>query len=61
MLVDAQLVPATTLTPHRRYLGVRLGSGRQQEAHAAGDQHVPDAVDVEVVLFSLHEGIEGHG
>lgn len=60
VLVDAELVSASTLAPHWRHLGVRLGTRRQQEAHAASDQHVPDAVDVEVVLFCLHEGIERH-
>lgn len=61
MLVDTELISASTLPPHGRHLGVWLGTGWQQEAHTAGDQHVPDAVDVEVILFSLHEGIECHG
>lgn len=61
MLVDAQLIAAAPPALQRGHLGVRLGSRRQQEAHAAGDQHVPDAVDVEVVLLRLHEGVEGHG
>lgn len=61
VFVDTELVSASTLAPHWRHLGVRLGTGWQQEAHAAGDQHVPNAVDVEVVLFGLHEGIERHG
>lgn len=61
VLVDTELVSASTLTPHWRHLGVGLGTRWQKEAHATSDQHVPDAVDVEVVFFCLHEGIERHG
>lgn len=61
VLVDAQLVAAAAPALERRHLGVGLGARRQQEAHAAGDQHVPNAVDVEVVLLRLHEGVQGHG
>lgn len=61
VLVDAELIAAAAPALQRRHLGVGLGPGRQQEAHAPGDQHVPNAVDVEVVLLRLHEGVEGHG
>lgn len=61
VLVDAQLVAAAPAAFHGRDLGVGLGARRQQEAHAAGNEHVPDAVDVEVVLLRLHEGVERHG
>jgi len=61
VLVDAQLIAAAPPALQRGRLGVGLRAGRQQEAHAACNQHVPDAVDVEVVLLRLHEGVEGHG
>lgn len=61
MLVNAQLIAAAPPTLQRGHLRVGLGAGRQEEAHAPCDQHVPDAVDVEVVLLCLHEGVEGHG
>lgn len=60
VLVNAELIAAAAPALQRRHLGVGLGPRRQQEAHAAGDQHVPNAVDVEVVLLRLHEGVEGH-
>lgn len=60
MLVDAELIAAAAPALQRRHLGVGLGPRRQQEAHAAGNQHVPNAVDVEVVLLRLHKGVEGH-
>lgn len=60
VLVDAELIAAAAPALQRRHLGVGLGPRRQQEAHTAGDQHVPNAVDVEVVLLRLHEGIQGH-
>lgn len=34
-----------------------LVPGREQESHAAGHQHVPDAVGVVVVLIGFHEGV----
>lgn len=58
VLVDAQLVAAAPAALHGRDLGVGLGTRWQQEAHAAGNEHMPDAVDVEVVLLRLHEGVE---
>lgn len=61
VLVHAQLIAAAPPTLQRGHLGVRLGARRQEEAHAPCDQHVPDAVDVEVVLLRLHEGVQGHG
>lgn len=61
VLIHAQLIAATPPALQRGHLGVRLGARRQEEAHAPCDQHVPDAVDVEVVLLCLHEGVEGHG
>lgn len=61
VLVNAQLIAAASPTLQRGHLGVRLGARREEEAHAPCDQHVPDAVDVEVVLLCLHKGVEGHG
>lgn len=61
VLVHAQLIAAAPLPLQRGHLGVGFGARRQQEAHAARDQYVPDAVDVEVVILRLHEGVEGHG
>lgn len=61
VLVDTQLVAAAPPALQRRYLGVGLGAGWQQEAHAPRDQHVPNAVDVEVVLLCLHKGVQRHG
>lgn len=61
VFVDTQLVAAAPLAPQRRHLGIRLGPRRQQEAYAAGDQHVPDAVDVEIVLLRLHKSVERDG
>lgn len=61
MLVNTQLIAAAPPTLQRGHLGVGLGAWWQEEANAPRDQHVPDAVDVEVVLLCLHEGIEGHG
>lgn len=61
VLIDAQLITAAPPTLQRSHLGVGLGARRQQEADAPCDQHVPNAVDVEVVLLRLHKGVEGHG
>lgn len=61
MLVHAQLIAAASPALQWGHLCVGLGPRRQEEAHAPCDQHVPDTVDVEVVLLRLHEGVEGHG
>lgn len=61
VLIDAQLITAAPPTLQRSHLGVGLGARRQEEADAPCDQHVPNAVDVEVVLLRLHKGVESHG
>lgn len=61
VLVHAQLIAAAPPTLQWGHLGVGLGTRRKQEAHAPRDQHVPDAVDVEVVLLCLHKGVQRHG
>lgn len=61
VLVHAQLIAAAPLALQRGHLGIGFGSRRQQEAHAPRDQHVPYAVDVEVVLLRLHKGVQRHG
>lgn len=61
VLVHTQLIAAAPPTLQWGHLGVGLGAWRQEEAHAPCNQHVPDAMDVEVVLLRLHEGVEGHG
>jgi len=60
LFIDAELVPAALAPGQRPQAPAGLGAGRQQEADAAGDEQVPDAVDVEVVLLRLHEGVEQH-
>ena len=60
LFVDAELVPTALTAGQRPQAPAGLGTGWQQEAHAAGDEQVPDTVDVEVVLLRLHEGIEQH-
>lgn len=60
MLVDTQLV-ATASPPLKRWdLVIMFGTWRKQEANTTSNQHVPDAVDVEVVLLGLHKGIQCH-
>lgn len=61
VLINAQLIAAASSTLQRGHLGIRLGARWQEEAHAPCYQHVPDAVDVEVVLLRLHKGVKGHG
>ena len=61
VLVDAQLVAAAPPALQRGDLGVGLGARAAGGSPRSRDQHVPDAVDVEVVLLRLHEGVEGHG
>lgn len=61
LFIDAELVPTALAPGQRPQAPAGLGTGWQQEADAAGDEQVPDAVDVEVVLLCLHEGIEQHG
>lgn len=61
VLVHAQLIAAAPPALQRGHLGVGLGSRWQEEAHAPCNQHVPDAVYVEVVLLRLHKGVERHG
>lgn len=60
VFVHAQLISAAPLALQRGHLGVWLGARWQKEAHAPCDQHVPNAVDVEVVLLRLHEGVQSH-
>lgn len=60
VLVHAQLIATAPPTLQWGHLGVWLGAWWQQEAHAPCDQHVPDAVDVEVVLLCLHKGVQGN-
>lgn len=61
VLVHTQLIAAAPPTLQWGHLGVGLGTRRQEKAHAPCNQHVPDAMDVEVVLLRLHKGVEGHG
>jgi hypothetical protein len=58
LFIDAQLVTAAPGPGSRRDPAVSLGTGRQQEAHTASNEHVPNAVNVEVVVPSLHESIQ---
>lgn len=60
MLIDTELVAAAPPSFQGSDFHVGFGTGRQKEADASCDQHVPDAVDVEVVLLRLHEGVQGH-
>lgn len=61
LFVDAELVPTALAPGQRPQAPAGLGTGWQQEADTASDEQVPDAVDVEVVLLCLHEGVEQHG
>lgn len=61
VLVHTQLIAAAPPTLQRGHLGIGLSTRRQEEANAPCNQHVPDTVDVEVVLLRLHKGVEGHG
>ena len=61
LLIDAQLVPAAPSPGSRGDPAVSLGTRGQQEAHTAGDEHVPDAMNVEVVVSGLHESIQQDG
>ena len=61
LLIDAQLVPAAPSPGSGGDPAVSLGTRGQQEAHTAGDEHVPDAVNVEVVVSGLHESIQQDG
>lgn len=58
LLIDTQLV-TTAPGPGCRWNPVlSLGTRRKQEAHTAGDEHMPNAMDVEVVVSGLHKRIE---
>lgn len=60
LLINAQLVP-TALSPRQgRHSPIWFGTWWKEEANAAGNQHVPDAVDVKVVFLRLNKGVEGH-
>lgn len=61
MLIHAQLIATAPPTLQWGHLGIRLGSRWQEKAHTPCNQHVPDAVYVEVVLLRLHKGVERHG
>ena len=61
MLVHAELIATAPPMLQGCHLGVGLGRRGQQEADTTCDQHVPDAMDVEVVLLCFHEGVQGHG
>ena len=61
LLIDAQLVTAAPGPGSRRDLAVSLGTRGQQEAHTASDEHMPNAVNVEVVVSGLHKSIEQDG
>lgn len=60
VLVHTQLIAAAPLALQRGHLRIGLGARWQQEAHTPRDQHVPYAVDVEVVLLCLHKGVKRH-
>lgn len=61
LFIDAQLVTTAPGPGSGRDPVVSLGTRRQQEAHTASNEHVPDAVNVEVVVPSLHEGVQQDG
>lgn len=58
LLIDAQLVTTAPGPGSRWDPVVSLSSWGQQEAHTASDEHMPNAVNVEVVVSSLHKCIE---
>lgn len=58
LLIDAQLVTAAPGPSSRWNPVVSLGTRGQQEAHTASDEHMPNAVNVEVVVSCLHKSIE---
>lgn len=58
LFIDAQLVTAAPGPGSRRDPTVSLGTGRQQEAHTASNEHMPNAMNVEVVVPGLHESIQ---
>lgn len=57
VLVHTELVAAASPPLQGSDFHVWFGTWRKKEADAPGDEHVPDAVDVEVILLSLHEGV----
>lgn len=61
MFIDAQLVTAAPGPSSRWDPAVSLGSRRQQEADAASNEHMPNAMNVEVVVPGLHESIQKDG
>lgn len=61
LLIDAQLVTAAPGPSSRWNPVVSLGTRGQQEAHTASDEHMPNAVNVEVVVSCLHKSIEQDG
>ena len=58
LLIDAQLVTAAPGPGSRGDPVVSLGTRGQQEPHTASDEHMPNAVNVEVVVPGLHKSIE---
>lgn len=58
LLIDAQLVTAAPGPGSRWDPVVSLSTWRQQKAHTASDEHMPNAVNVEVVVSGLHKSIE---
>lgn len=60
VLIHTELVTAASSPFEGSDFHVGFGTWWQKESDASGDQHVPDAVDVEVVLLCLHKGVQGH-
>lgn len=61
LLIDAQLVTTAPSPGSRWDPVVSLRTRGQQEAHTASNEHMPNAVDVEVVVLGLHKSIEQDG
>lgn len=58
LLIDAQLVTAAPGPGSRWDPVVSLGTRGQQEPHTASNKHMPNAVNVEVVVSGLHKSIQ---
>lgn len=58
LFIDAQLVTTAPGPGSRRDPAVSLGTGRQQKAHTASNKHMPNAMNIEVVVPGLHESIQ---
>lgn len=61
LLIDAQLVPVQPRARARRGPGAVSFGTRRCRKPTASDEHVPDAVNVEVVVSGLHESIQQDG